>query len=732
MISTTLRLLVLLFCLILAPTAVATDIHVDDNAPGDPGPGDTAVSDPLEDGTTAHPYDAIQEAINAAALTSDNILVADGTYSGIGNRDMDFGGRRITVRSVNGYGACTISPQGTASNHRRAFIFQHGENRYAVVQGFTIYGGYAFDDVNDIGGGGILITNGAPTITGNYFDSNSCYLGSGDNWYGGAIHCSGGTTPLISGNTFTGNHAEYGGAINCTESSAEITGNSFSANIASRGSAIHCISDTPWIHNPVITHNTITGHTGVGTGASTVWLSFVDGVVSGNEFTNNDVLCLRLRVGDPIVEQNTFSNNTDGCIHTGPNGAPYIHQNSFIGNSTTSGGTGIYVDSYQDVAIVDNYFFDNHADDDGGAIRLYTYDECVPLILGNVIVGNSALEDGGGISNANNAEPIIAGNIISGNQAGDRGGAIYTATNQWQIQNNLITGNSAGEGGGIYVYNSPYHLGTGIVSGNTLVNNTAVAGGGIYLLVEDLNDTSITDSIVWGNTPDQITVQGIAPGVSYCCIQGGATGPGNFDSDPLFVTGPDSDYYLSNFLTGHGANSPCTNRGSDVASALLVPVGYDTATGTIVEAPLTDLTCRVDHAGDTGQADMGFHHPRTSLVSAEMICLPESGTVPFDIAYTATIRNHRTQSRQIAGRIDARLGGGLFFSYWRAGYTVIAGNSSYEASWVVNTPAYPTVLGNNLFTLYVEDVTPAPYNQPPWSGSGDTGADSCEVTAIAP
>jgi hypothetical protein len=282
------------------------------------------------------------------------------------------------------------------------------------------------------------------------------------------------------------------------------------------------------------------------------------------------------------------------------------------------------------------------------------------------------------------------------------------------------------------VYSNPYHLGNGIISGNTLAGNSATDGGGIYLLVEDMNNTSITDSIVWGNAPNQITVLGITPAISYSCVQGGATGPGNFDSDPLFVTGPDGNHYLSSFFTGHGVNSPCVNRGSDAASAILIPVDFDPATGTLIEVPLSSLTCRIDHAGDSGQADMGYHTPRTSLVSAEMTCAPETGTVPFDMSITAGILNNRPQTRQVAGRIDVHLGGGMNFSYWRAGYTVIGGGDSFEASWVVNTPAYPSVLGNNVFTLYIEDVTPAPYNQPPWPESGDTGADECEVTAIAP
>ena len=56
-------------CLALAISASApaqTTWHVDDDAPNDPAPGDPTISDPLEDGSAAHPFDAIQEAMDAA------------------------------------------------------------------------------------------------------------------------------------------------------------------------------------------------------------------------------------------------------------------------------------------------------------------------------------------------------------------------------------------------------------------------------------------------------------------------------------------------------------------------------------------------------------------------------------------------------------------------------------------------------------------------------------------
>ncbi len=79
----------------------------------------------------------IQAGIDAA-VNGDTVLVADGVYEGPGNRDLDFQGRAITVRSGNGAETCIIDCDGTVSDQHRGFYFHNGEGRDSVVEGFTI------------------------------------------------------------------------------------------------------------------------------------------------------------------------------------------------------------------------------------------------------------------------------------------------------------------------------------------------------------------------------------------------------------------------------------------------------------------------------------------------------------------------------------------------------------------------------------------------------------------
>ena len=108
-------------------------IYVDDDAPGDPGSANPNISDPQEDGTHAHPFDTIQEAIDVAE-NGYVVLVTAGLYSKI-----DFRGKAITVTGTDGAAVISEPWNGRAGDPKPdAVTFHTGEGADSVLKNFII------------------------------------------------------------------------------------------------------------------------------------------------------------------------------------------------------------------------------------------------------------------------------------------------------------------------------------------------------------------------------------------------------------------------------------------------------------------------------------------------------------------------------------------------------------------------------------------------------------------
>lgn len=182
-------------------------------------------------------YPTMQAAINAAAVSGDTVLVADGTYTGSGNRDLDFLGKSLTFRSVNGAARTVIDCQGTAAAPHRGFYI-HQNEASVVIDGFTVRNGYV---VNASGGGAFIHSNVSATITNCIF-SNNAVKGTPDSGAGGGgLFVNGGTNSVTVTNcTFSGNYANNGGGGALIFSEADtgnttVTNCTFSGNKANSG-----------------------------------------------------------------------------------------------------------------------------------------------------------------------------------------------------------------------------------------------------------------------------------------------------------------------------------------------------------------------------------------------------------------------------------------------------------------------------------------------------------------
>jgi len=301
-----------------------------------------------------------------------------------------------------------------------------------------------------------------------------------------------------------------------------------------------------------------------------------------------------------------FSNSGDAT-------APTIINNIITGNrADVGGGIACYRSS---PTIKNNVISVNSAQHSGGGIHSTYYSS--PLIVNNLITQNATLTStGGGIYCSNSSSyPVIRHNVIGLNQADGSGGAIYsTSSCHPEIVNNLLYGNSSLERGGGIHFNASNPT---KFSNNTITGNSAPEGGAIFCMSDSPDPVKFTNSIFSDNTAavgaeiylaswySEITLLEI----NYSVVLGGQnsvfvdTGSilewnqGMIETDPLFATGPDGDYYLSQIAAGQASDSPCVD-GGDPFLALL------------------SGTTRTDEAQDWHVADIGYHYPLDSIQSA--------------------------------------------------------------------------------------------------------------------
>lgn len=591
-------------------------------------------------------YPTIQSAIDAC-VDGDEVVLEPATYAGDGNRDLDFLGKAITVRSTdpndaNVVAATVIDCQGSDIIPHQGVLFFRGEESTSVVAGLVI------TNANAVTGGAIWCIQGSPTITRCIITGNTALFGGGL-W-------NEDSRPSVSYCTFSGNTAVSGGAIWNTGGGAAISHCAFDENVALLGGGGAMVNfdggDTTvtdctfndntstfggaiynHISNPTLTDCNFVGNVGghggamynLNCGPMLSYCTFVgNSSYWGAGIDNYDH-------SYPTISHCTFEQNeaTWGGAMVDFGGSSSILTHCLFANNSALGapGGGICCRSGGTTIIDDCTFVGNSAvGGSGGAIACQ--DGCQPTIVNTTVSGNTGDKNGGGIY-LEDCGGTIRGCLIEGNTAGSWAGGIFCYLGSHPtIINCTISDNAAGEfGGGVVCFDGA----AATITNCTLAGNSAdVTGGGAGC--SGGSSLTVRSTILWDNAaPEgaQISLPEVAGppilSVSYSDTQGGpdaifvdpnATlnwGEGNIEQDPCFVDpdGPDGDPNTWEDNDHHiSPNSPCIDAGDPNGS----PAGQ------------TDI----DGEGrKSGVVDMGSDEvwPAGVTYALDLIYDPNRGTV---------------------------------------------------------------------------------------------------------
>lgn len=261
---------------------------------------------------------------------------------------------------------------------------------------------------------------------------------------------------------------------------------------------------------------------------------------------------------------------------------------------------------------------------------------------------------------------------------------------------------------------------------------------GLYVVSDDETDQSISAMdiiLLWD--PDVIDLVGVVNDGPYAWLSSG------FSDDSVF------DGLNNTFLDGNalytawaqlGVPAYATPEGLHVTTVQFIgsnDPGFCWITeprfaGVYTETRIIDGEVPGLHVeGELGKATAGVGS--FGLIYANINCTPDSGTLPFITSFMVVLgSNYDHQFRRVGAYIDVTMANGTHYSSFRKGYTNLWPKECYATTWNQNFPALGALVGHNVFTLYAQDVTPPPYNQPPNAPAGMTDTDVCTITTTAP
>jgi len=383
-------------------------------------------------------YPTIQAGINASQ-NGDTVLVAPGTYTGPGNRNLSFGGRSILLTSAAGPSLTTINCQELG----RALFLHENEDTNAVVRGFTLARGASGSP-----GSLVLVSGGSSPVI------RDCVI-ERSRGVAGIVRVESGSPRLVSCTVEEDTVVTVGAAIVLVGGSPRIISCVIHHNVGP--SALRVATPT------LISGTKIVENDGVGVYFDTTSTS----LVVNSEVSRNTARGVVLDASSATFDRVVFQENGGGGVRVIGSGgllttsrgayAPAILASSttdfidceFSGHSTDR-GAGFFFDCTNEpeiaytVTFTNCQFTGNHAVFEGGGVAIcgHATNGDITAIFTNCTIAANSAHDGGGVymgvtdigigrsAHAELMQTILWGNCST---AGAQGEAFVLAGNETTI-----------------------------------------------------------------------------------------------------------------------------------------------------------------------------------------------------------------------------------------------------------------------------------------------------------
>ncbi len=364
------------------------------------------------DGTGLFP--TIQSAIDAATV-GDTVQLAPGTYTGEGNRRLDFGGKDLTLRGSGDPAATVIDCQ----LQDVGMLFQSGETENSLVEKLTIARGM---DPERFPGAGIICEYSSPVFRHLVLLENQAVGNAGLSLYYATV--------LIEDCLFEGNTSNVsGGAIGSGFSSAVIRRTSFLNNTSDIfGGAINCDAESQFLCEDCLFEGNLIDDWG---GAIRVYGS-ASAELTGCVFRNNQAkhggalyASGLVAIEDCVFEGNYAVNYAGACLfkYEPLEGISSIHNSLFYANDAGAGGGGLIATYYGAFTMSNSTVVGNYGMEQNGAgISCGT--------AGSAWINNSiiAFNHGPGVRHDASSSIEIACSDVYGNTGGNYTGEMEDQT----------------------------------------------------------------------------------------------------------------------------------------------------------------------------------------------------------------------------------------------------------------------------------------------------------------